>query len=285
MPWPPAIPPAPAKQQPVILPVAGTVVAGLAPPRATAGSAWEIMTGAPVPAGLDAVVPVERIAEHVPGGPALTTIRLLQPAQPGQNVRQMSEDFRRGDRVIDAGTRLAPHHLMGLAACGLDEVASASHRAWRFSPPAANWRAAAASCSPARSAMPTAPICTRCSPSWVSPAAHSAPPADTVAALREELAATGRQLRPDSDYRRCVRRSPRSRAGCGARTGRRDPVSQGRDPARQTDPLCAPARRQVPVWSARQSAGGRGRHALLRDTGTARDAGHGSRGLHAGTVR
>jgi molybdopterin molybdotransferase len=109
-------------QQPVTLPVAGTVAAGLAPPRATGGCAWEIMTGAPIPAGLDAVVPVERIAEHVPGGPALTTIRLLQPAQPGQNVRQMSEDFRRGDRVVEAGTRLAPHHLMGLAACGLDEV-------------------------------------------------------------------------------------------------------------------------------------------------------------------
>lgn len=111
-----------SENQPVILPVAGTAVAGLAPPQATPGSAWEIMTGAPVPAGLDAVVPVERIADHVPGGPALTSIRLLQPAQPGQNVRLMSEDFRRGERVIDAGTRLAPHHLMGLAACGLDEA-------------------------------------------------------------------------------------------------------------------------------------------------------------------
>ena len=109
-------------EQPAILPVAGTVVAGLAPPRAASGSAWEIMTGAPLPAGLDAVVPVERIAEHVPGGPGLTAIRLQQPALPGQNVRQMSEDFRRGDRVVEAGTRLAPHHLMGLAACGLDEV-------------------------------------------------------------------------------------------------------------------------------------------------------------------
>lgn len=111
-----------SEQQPVILPVAGTVVAGLAPPQAIAGSAWEIMTGAPVPANLDAVVPVERIAEQQRGGPPLTSIRLLQPAQSGQNVRQKSEDFRRGARVIDSGTRLAPHHLMGLAACGLDEV-------------------------------------------------------------------------------------------------------------------------------------------------------------------
>ncbi len=111
-----------SEAQPVTLPVAGSVVAGLAPPQATPGSAWEIMTGAPVPAGLDAVVPVEHIAEHVPGGLALSIIRLMQCVQPGQNVRRMSEDFRRGERVIDAGTRLAPHHLMGLAACGLDEV-------------------------------------------------------------------------------------------------------------------------------------------------------------------
>jgi molybdopterin molybdotransferase len=111
-----------SEQQPVILPVAGTVVAGFAPPQAVPGRAWEIMTGAPVPVGLDAVVPVERIAEHRRDGAPLSSIRLLQPVQSGQNVRQMSEDFRRGARLIEAGTRLAPHHLMGLAACGLDEV-------------------------------------------------------------------------------------------------------------------------------------------------------------------
>ena len=64
----------------------------------------------------------EAEAVCLPGGPALSSIHLRQFAQPGQNVRRMSEDFRRGERVIDAGTRLAAHHLMGLAACGLDEV-------------------------------------------------------------------------------------------------------------------------------------------------------------------
>lgn len=111
-----------SEQQPLTLPVAGTVVAGTTPPQASPGSAWEIMTGAPMPAGLDAVVPVERIAGHVPGSPTPASIRLVQAAGYGQNVRQMSEDFRRGDLVVAAGTRLAPHHLMGLAACGLDEA-------------------------------------------------------------------------------------------------------------------------------------------------------------------
>jgi molybdopterin molybdotransferase len=111
-----------SEQQPLTLPVAGTVAAGTTPPQASPGSAWEIMTGAPMPAGLDAVVPVERIAGHVPGSPTPASIRLVQAAECGQNVRQMSEDFRRGDLVVAAGTRLAPHHLMGLAACGLDEA-------------------------------------------------------------------------------------------------------------------------------------------------------------------
>ncbi len=111
-----------SEQQPIVLPVAGTVVAGLAPPRATPGHAWEIMTGAPVPTGLDTVLPVERVPGHVQGGPTPATISLIQPVPPGQNVRRASEDFHRGQLVVPAGTRLAPHQLMGLAACGLDEV-------------------------------------------------------------------------------------------------------------------------------------------------------------------
>jgi len=46
---------------PVHLSVAGSIVAGMAPPATSAaGSAWEIMTGAPLPPGCDAVIPIER---------------------------------------------------------------------------------------------------------------------------------------------------------------------------------------------------------------------------------
>ncbi|MDH5254331.1 MAG: molybdopterin molybdotransferase MoeA [Gammaproteobacteria bacterium] len=111
---------------PVRLRVSGLIAAGSAPPRtpepATRGDeAWEIMTGAPVPATLDAVVPVERVRlEAVTGQPAVVVI--TSPLQPGQNVRLAGEDFVAGQTVLESGTRLAPHHLMGLAACGVDEV-------------------------------------------------------------------------------------------------------------------------------------------------------------------
>jgi len=45
-----------------------------------------------------------------------------QPLEPGRNIRQIAEDFVAGQLVVAAGTRLAPQHLMGLAACGVDEV-------------------------------------------------------------------------------------------------------------------------------------------------------------------
>ncbi|TVQ48063.1 MAG: molybdopterin molybdenumtransferase MoeA [Gammaproteobacteria bacterium] len=93
---------------------AGPVAAQSAPPGPCA---WEIMTGAPLPAGFDAVVPVER-TERVAGeaGPA---IRLEAAALPHQNVRFAGEDFRRDDPVITAGRRVGPEQVMALAATGV----------------------------------------------------------------------------------------------------------------------------------------------------------------------
>lgn len=115
---------------PVRLPVAGLIAAGSAPPftpgsAPAGGQAWEILTGAPVPAALDAVVPLERITwlEARDGHPPAVVI--TSPLQPGQNVRQAGEDFVTGQPVVASGTRLAPHHLMGLAACGVDDLSVA----------------------------------------------------------------------------------------------------------------------------------------------------------------
>lgn len=111
---------------PVRFPVAGLIAAGSAPPAAAgpaaAEEAWEILTGAPVPAALDAVVPVERVTrlEGAAGQPPAVII--TAPLQPGQNVRQAGEDFVTGQPVVAAGVRLAPHHLMALSACGVDAV-------------------------------------------------------------------------------------------------------------------------------------------------------------------
>ncbi|HET7663012.1 MAG TPA: gephyrin-like molybdotransferase Glp [Rhodanobacteraceae bacterium] len=80
--------------------------------------AWEIMTGARMPDGLDRVIPVERTErlEH----PA--RVRLLADVTPGQNVRLAGTDVPRGETVLAAGALLAPQHLMLLAALGVAEV-------------------------------------------------------------------------------------------------------------------------------------------------------------------
>lgn len=99
--------------------VLGLVAAGSAPPAdgPGKGQAWEIATGAPVPAGCDAVIPVERTSRDDAGNVLVTT-----PVARGQNVRRAGEDFTTGQVVVAAGVRLEPHHVMGLAACGVDEA-------------------------------------------------------------------------------------------------------------------------------------------------------------------
>ncbi|GGA14900.1 gephyrin-like molybdotransferase Glp [Dyella caseinilytica] len=79
--------------------------------------AWEIMTGARLPDGLDRVIPVEQ-TERL----SSSRIRLLADVTPGQNVRHAGSDVRRGQTVLAAGTTLAPQHLMLLASLGLGDV-------------------------------------------------------------------------------------------------------------------------------------------------------------------
>lgn len=93
--------------------VTGFIPAGGRPsPVVTAGCAVKIMTGAPVPAGCDAVVPVEE-TEEVDG-----RVRLLAPVAPGQHIRLRGEDVARGDLVIPAGTLIRPPEISMLASLG-----------------------------------------------------------------------------------------------------------------------------------------------------------------------
>jgi molybdopterin molybdotransferase len=102
-----------SEENPVLLPVHGEIAAGdtgsygLVP-----GSAMKIMTGAPVPAGADAVVPVEL----TDGGTEQVAIR--QPVKAGSSVRLTGGDVRPGDLLLPAGTRLGPVHIGLLAAAG-----------------------------------------------------------------------------------------------------------------------------------------------------------------------
>ncbi|HUA80114.1 MAG TPA: molybdopterin molybdotransferase MoeA, partial [Dyella sp.] len=80
--------------------------------------AWEIMTGARLPEGLDRVIPVEQTERLT----SSSRVRLLAEVTPGQNVRKAGSDVAQGETVLDAGTRLQPQHLMLLAALGVAKV-------------------------------------------------------------------------------------------------------------------------------------------------------------------
>ena len=103
---------------PVTLPVAGDIAAGNTEVlRLTPGQSMRIMTGAPMPDGADAVVPVE----HTDGG--VSRVLVSAPAPVGQHVRQAGEDVAVGDLVMSAGTRLGPRQIALLAAVGTGQVA------------------------------------------------------------------------------------------------------------------------------------------------------------------
>ncbi|MFY0402477.1 molybdopterin molybdotransferase MoeA [Pantoea dispersa] len=100
-----------------VLPVAGKAFAG-APFNGEwpAGSVIRIMTGAPVPAGCDAVVMQEQ-TEPRDGGIVITA-----PVRAGQNIRRIGEDIQAGKQVLDAGVRLGAAELPLLASLGIAEV-------------------------------------------------------------------------------------------------------------------------------------------------------------------
>jgi len=102
-----------AEDRPVRLGVLEDLPAGRVAARPLEpGTAMRIMTGAPLPAGADAVVPVERTL------PGPGTVDVLQEARPGQNVRLAGEDIRAGQRILHRGTRIRAAELGVLAALG-----------------------------------------------------------------------------------------------------------------------------------------------------------------------
>ena len=104
---------------PVRLDVVGTLAAGADPAGLTVGpgQAVRIMTGAPMPAGADAVVMVERTS---PAGVDNVTIEVA--ATVGDHIRSAGDDLRAGQTVFEASTVVTPGHVGVLASLGLSEV-------------------------------------------------------------------------------------------------------------------------------------------------------------------
>jgi len=103
-----ASPEAPARLRLTGEVAAGSVYAGTVEP----GEAVRIMTGAPVPAGADAVIEVER--SHLAAG----WVMLDRGADPGNNIRPAGGDIEAGEEALAAGTHLGPAQLALLAALG-----------------------------------------------------------------------------------------------------------------------------------------------------------------------
>ena len=103
---------------PVVLPLVGEIAAGAIDPAALrVGSAVAIMTGAPVPPGADAIVPIED-TRLVAGG-----VEIRRAGDAGAFVREAGSDVAAGAVLLPAGLRLASRHLAALAAANLIDVA------------------------------------------------------------------------------------------------------------------------------------------------------------------
>lgn len=111
-------------ETPLRLPVVLDIPAGSAPQRPlTGGSAARIMTGAPLPEGADAVIPMEDTsASWRAGDPPPNEVVLTRPARPGANIRPVGEDIAAGALVLPAGALIGPPEIGLLAALGYAAV-------------------------------------------------------------------------------------------------------------------------------------------------------------------
>ncbi len=98
------------------LPVSQRIAAGQVGAPLAPGSCARIFTGAPVPAGADAVLMQEDAEAGADG------VRFKHQPQRGENIRPRGQDIAEGAEVVAAGTRLMPQHLGVLAAVGVPQV-------------------------------------------------------------------------------------------------------------------------------------------------------------------
>ncbi len=100
-----------------VLSVAGFIPAGSSfTGELTKEQAVKIMTGAPLPAGCDTVVPIEDVVEDD------GNIHLTRSPIKGQHVRRRGEEICKGEKLLDAGTVIHSGEMGLLAAAGADRV-------------------------------------------------------------------------------------------------------------------------------------------------------------------
>lgn len=102
---------------PTVLPVVGDVAAGSTTPYTVQpGLSVRIMTGAPIPPGADAVIPLD----ETDGG--LAHVSIPRPVTAGRNIRAAGDDAAAGALVLSAGAHLGATQIGLIAAIGRDRV-------------------------------------------------------------------------------------------------------------------------------------------------------------------
>ena len=106
-----------SRDQPTRLKVIEDLPAGAVSKKTVGkGQAIRIMTGAPIPSGVDTVVPVEETEKE--DGFAL----IFKAIPQGENIRRAGEDVKEGDRVISKGDVIRPGEVGMLASVGRSSV-------------------------------------------------------------------------------------------------------------------------------------------------------------------
>ncbi len=110
---------------PVILPVLDDIPAGKMPTRhLRTGEAARIMTGAPLPLGADAVVPVEDtdFNNRKAGAKLPKHVKIYTTAKLGANIRKRGDDIQKGQKILAQGQKLRAQDLGMLAMLGIAKV-------------------------------------------------------------------------------------------------------------------------------------------------------------------
>ncbi len=104
---------------PVHLPVVGEIAAGQTTIFAMSpGTAVRIMTGAPIPTGCNAVVPVEATDNGV------AKVRINQAPTEGQHIRKAGEDVTQGEVIMATGDRIDARRAGLLASVGIGRISA-----------------------------------------------------------------------------------------------------------------------------------------------------------------
>jgi molybdopterin molybdotransferase len=106
-----------SEYNPLAFPVVGEVLPGRPfDGEIEAGASIRILNGAPVPEGVDAVVPAEYATESA------GRIEITRPVAPGQHVASRGEDVATGSTVLEAGRRMRPQDAGLVASLGQPKV-------------------------------------------------------------------------------------------------------------------------------------------------------------------